>query len=159
MNISRINWCCAALFLVWLAMGQGRADEINRQSHFSVHLPDGFTILKETPLEDFDIYTITKGERVYVRMYLGNHPDFPKRVILPDSEVAEFEFGNVRASTEWRAGVLMGRELRLAISSKRGWPAVLHVWTTAETPGDVAIADRILSSIKEIVEKPRKAPR
>lgn len=159
MSISRSNWCCAALFLVWLGMGQGRADEISRQSHFSVHLPDGFTILKESPLEDFDIYTIARDGSVYVRMYLGNHPDFPKRVTLPDSEVAEFEFGNVRANTEWRAGVLMGRELRLAISSKRGWPAVLHVWTTAETSADVAVADRIVSSIKEIVEKPRKAPR
>ena len=159
MSISRINWCCAALFSVWLGMSQGRAEEISRQSHFSVLLPDGFKILKESPLEDFDIYTIAKEGRVYVRMYLGNHPDFPKRVTSPDSEVTEFEFGNVRANTEWSAGVLMGRELKLGISSKRGWPAVLHVWTTAETPGDVAVADRIVSSLKEIVNNPRKASR
>lgn len=159
MSISRISLCCVALFSFCLGMGQGRADEISRQSHFSVHLPDGFKILKESPLDDFDIYTIAKDGRVYVRMYLGNHPDFPKRVTSPDSEVAEFEFGNVRAKAEWRAGVLMGRELRLGLSSKVGWPSVLHAWTTAETPGEVVVADRILSSLKEIVEKPRKLPR
>ena len=154
MSISRIGWWCAALFSVWLGMEQGRADEVSRQSHFSVQLPEAFKILKESPVEDFDIYTIAKEGRVYVRMYLGNHPDFPKRATLPDSELTEFEFGNVHGIAEWRGGALLGRELRLEISAKGGWPAVLQVWTTAQTPEEVAVADRILSSLKEIVNEP-----
>ncbi|NCV87532.1 MAG: hypothetical protein EBW14_17095, partial [Oxalobacteraceae bacterium] len=34
-------------------------------------LPEGFAILKESPVEDFDLYTISKNGRSYLRMYLG----------------------------------------------------------------------------------------
>jgi hypothetical protein len=152
MKINFMQWQLASMVAIALGVCPARADEISRQSHFSIRLPEGFAILKESPVEDFDLYTISKNGRSYLRMYLGNHPDFPKRSTLPDSDVVEFEFGKVRVSSEWRTGVLAGREWRLEISENEGWPSVLHVWTVVDAPADVAVADRIVSTLREIVE-------
>jgi hypothetical protein len=152
MKIRFLQWRLASVLAIALGLCAVRAEELSRQSHFTVILPEGFSILKESPVEDFDLYTISKDGRAYVRMYLGNHPAYPKRSALPDSDVVEFEFGKVQVTSEWRSGVLAGREWRLGISENEGWPSVLHVWTVVDAPGEVAVADRIVSSLREIVE-------
>ena len=152
MKIKFLQLHLVSVLVIALGFGPLRADEFSRQSHFTVMLPEGFSILKESPVEDFDLYTISKDGRVYVRMYLGNHPAYPQRPSLPDSDLVEFKFGKVQITSEWRSGVLAGREWRLGISGNEGWPSVLHVWTVVDTPMEVVIADRIVSSIREIVE-------
>lgn len=152
MKIRFLEWRLVSVLAIALGICGVRADELSRQSHFFVRLPEGFSILKESPVEDFDLYAISKEGRIYVRMYLGNHPDYPKRAVLPDSDVVEFEFGKVRVTSEWRSGVLTGREWRLGISENEGWPSVLHVWTVVNAPAEVAVADRIVSSLREIIE-------
>jgi hypothetical protein len=125
-----------------------RATELNEQEHFSLQLPAGFHVLKAAPVEDFEIYTISKGSQPYLYVYVGNQPTFPKTKISGGNEVSELKGPNVSILSEWNGAELIARELLFEVSNVNGWPTRIHAWTAPSRPPQVQVADRILFSLK-----------
>lgn len=124
------------------------ATEVNDQEHFSVQLPDGFRVVKASPVEDFEMYTISKGAQPYLYVYVGNQPAFPKRMGSAGSDVSELEGPNVSIRSEWKGAQLLGRELLFKVANPKGWPTRIHAWTAQLQSSQVQVADRILFSMK-----------
>jgi len=135
----------ALLYLV--VRGVDAADITSKNETFSVTFPEGFSIVKASPVEDFEIYRISKGTRAFVVVYIGNQPTFPKQVASPTSQVRMLSANGVQILSEWQSTVLIHRELLVDFGAGSRWPASLHAWTSVTTPSDVVVADQILLSI------------
>lgn len=116
--------------------------------YFSIVLPEKFHMTMREPVEDFQVYTISKGGLPYLYVYVGNAPSFPARTGLSPSDVSELDVPPLKILSERRAGELAGRELLVRLSAPTGWPMALHAWT-ADLPGDaLSTADKMLFSLR-----------
>jgi len=120
---------------------------LSEQEHFSVQLPEGFQIVKASPGEDFEVYTISKGTQPYLYVYVGNQPTFPK-TNPGGNEISELEGLNISIRSEWKGGELIAREVLFKMPDIKGWPTRIHAWTARLAPPQLQVADRILFSLK-----------
>jgi hypothetical protein len=114
---------------------------------FSLVLPDGFTIDKRTPVEDFDIYTIEKAKKPYVIIYVGNHPDFPKREKTETEDVVLFTANDIKIYSIFASDGLISHEMLIRIKDGvlRG-QQYIHAWTVSPPKGSLSRADKIFFS-------------
>jgi hypothetical protein len=124
------------------------ADSVINEEHFSALTPDGFKVEKTAPVEDFEIFTISRGGKAYIYVYVGNQPAFPKFKPSGNSEVTTFEAPGVSVASQWQGAALVGREILSELNVNGEFPTALHAWTAPLPPAELAVADRILFSIK-----------
>jgi hypothetical protein len=129
------------------APAAGPADG-GKQEHFSVSLPKDFHVAKTSPVEDFDIYSISRGDTPYVMVYVGNHPTFPRQPPSGENEHAMLEAQHLRMFSEWSHDTLVRREILVGLPEGNGWPQYIHAWTAPGSAEAVRLADRILVSLK-----------
>ena len=125
----------------------GLIDVMHKEEYFKLALPEGFDIIKKSPVEDFDIYTVSKSGEVYLSIYVGNQPTFPSLKKSSIDIVTLSKLPKLEMRSVWREGQLTGRELLIKLDPKMGWPMFLHVWTFQLPPDKVSVADRIISSL------------
>jgi len=115
--------------------------------NFAVSTPEGFSIKKSSPVEDFNIYSIEKNGKTYVLIYLGNHPDFPRRARGDQEATTKLNVGDVQVISIWRDKKLLKKEMLIKLATQ-GWPNYIHAWTTdGLVSSDMVIAENILMSI------------
>ena len=105
---------------------------------FSVELPAGFQIVTGRPGPDFRIYTIRRGERSFVMVYVGPASQFP----IYTGEMVE---AGGRASV-----VLTEQGARHAVEhlfQRAEAPREIHVWTMTLDGADRALAEQIAQSV------------
>jgi hypothetical protein len=139
---------CFLLLTLASVTSEVLATTVNEQKHFSLQLPQGFQVAKTSPVEDFEMYTISKGTQPYLYIYVGNQPSFPKTENSHGDEVSELAGPNVSIRSEWKGVQLVGREILFSVSNANGWPTRIHAWTARLLSPQVQVADRILFSIK-----------
>ena len=125
------------------------------EDYFEVTLPEGFEISKQSPVEDFEMFRISRRNRLFVTIYVGNWPEFP--ILKPSSAViaTRFETADCAVISLWAADGLRGREILLKSNRTHGWPTRLHAITANLGPGDMRKADQILSSIVSKLDSSR----
>lgn len=115
------------------------------------HVPKSLQVQKTTPVEDFDLITISDGDKRIVTAYLGNHPDFP-RLKGEKGDLRESQLGDAIIITKWKDNELIRKEMKVALSAE--FPMFLHIYSAPSlTNEEVRMADKILSSI--VVKKKR----
>ena len=122
-------------------------DEVATFEQFKIVVPKGFKVTKKTPVHDFDLFIVSKGDKEYVTIYLGNHPNFPLIKKAADKDVKEFSANGVDMLSEWKGNAMIRKEIRIELKHNADWPQFVHAFSH-ELPGDqVVIADKILSSL------------
>jgi hypothetical protein len=123
------------------------AENVDAQEEFfSISFPEGFSIQKTSPVEDFDIYSIVRDGKPYVMIYQGNQPDFPAIKNIKKKESTVFSAETLKIYSIWDGNNLFSRELIIKIQDDN-WPQYLHAWIQPHS-GDILLADRILLSLK-----------
>jgi hypothetical protein len=121
--------------------------EAVREDYFEVTLPTGFEISKQSPVEDFELFRISRQKQLFVTIYIGNAPEFPILKASDGVSVTRFRTADCEMISLWSADGLRGREILVKSSRMHGWPTRLHAVTANLDPRDVRIGDQILSSI------------
>jgi hypothetical protein len=147
---------------------------LNKEYALRLPLPDGFRLEKTTPDgTDFRVYEVSKDSKIYLTLYVGNHPDFPVThvegsektdldicvedpVVSREASTRDSEDKpEVRIVSEWKDGRLVHRELLAPVNKlQKGWPAFIHAFTASSLQEDeIQVADRILFgiSLKQVV--------
>jgi hypothetical protein len=157
-GLRTIKWCTRvsaislAIVFNWCAFEchplAGEPVDEGKQAHFSIVLPGGFHVAKASPVEDFEIYTVSKDGTPYVKVYVGNQPDFPNRKAPSDGDRAVLETKQLRMVSQWSNNKLVDREVLVDIGRANGWPQYIHAWTVEGPDARIYLADRILVSLK-----------
>lgn len=105
---------------------------------FSVELPAGFQIVTGRPGPDFRIYTIRRGERSFVMVYVGPASQFP----IYSGEMVE---AGGRASVVVTEGG--ARHAVEHLFQRPEAPLEIHVWTMTLDGADRALAEQIAQSV------------
>jgi hypothetical protein len=130
---------------------QASSTEATREDYFEVTLPEGFEISKQSPVEDFQLFRISRRNQLFVTIYIGNWPMFPALKASNGVTATTFRSPNCEMNSLWGPDGLRGREILIKSSRTSDrpspWPTRLHAVTANLDPHDVRIADQILSSI------------
>jgi hypothetical protein len=119
-----------------------------KTDYFTVLLFDECSIIKTSPMEDFDVYVIEKNGKEYVKIYVGNHPNFPIIRNVKDNDITDFTVSNVKILSAWKGNVLISKELFVQIK-ENDWPQYIHAFTVQNlSKEDILLADKIISSLK-----------
>ncbi len=130
----------------WAGLGASASSMVQKQ-YFSLILPKGFQIADTAPMMDFDVYTVTKDGKPFVGIYVGNQPKFPRFTASAESTVTYLKAPGFEMVSLWEKDRLAGREILVELNASHGWPARIHAWTAQLPLDQMAIADKILSSI------------
>ena len=149
MRLSRFS-SAMLLLLGIVAAGFGEEKKENRVDckYFSICLPKDFKLDAKSPVEDFEIIRISKGEIVCLGIYVGNHPNYPSIKKEGKHEIAESKLGNVETISEWKGDKLLRKELKIRSPDDKGWPQYLHVFYGDDEGNTVMVAERIVVSLK-----------
>lgn len=140
------------LFFAYVGPAMGAGPE-TKQQYFDIFLPEGFKIQKVSPVEDFEMYTVTDGTVPYVEIYVGNAPDFPQIANFPDDSIVVLKTREMSLLSKWDGGEVVALETLIVRLIAPGWPRFVHAWTTAEA-GDKRLAQKILLSLNVERELP-----
>jgi hypothetical protein len=139
---------------VLIALGAGAVcaqaqaeSKMHREEHFSLLLPPGFEVKKSAPVQDFELYFVSKAGTAYVTVYVGNQPDFARLKRDGQNHVTTLRAPDFEMISLWKDTQLLGREIMVTLTHADTWPTRLHVWTAALPPEELQVADRILSSL------------
>jgi hypothetical protein len=125
-------------------------------THFSIRVPKGFKLTTEQRI-DFEIITISRGDKVYVGIYVGNHPDYPLYIKRGgNKEIEESKLGDVESISEWKGDKLLRKELRIRLPNGQ-FPQFLHVSYGDVDKDTIMVSERIVSSLKLKKAKDQKA--
>lgn len=116
--------------------------------YFSIDVPKGFKLVKKSPVEDFYVITISKDDRVYVGVYVGNNPSYPSIEKTEDTQIEESKLGDVEIISQWKGDKLLHKEMKIKLANKENWPQFLHVFFGDVTKDEVMVAEKIVSSLK-----------
>jgi len=140
-------FCVFALLSIILLKNLGASPTLNKQDYFNIVIPKGFRVQKESPVEDFELYTISKGNQSYVIIYIGNQPDFPKKIFSDSRQIVDVNTINRTIISEWKNNKLIGKQVKINLATPGGWPSSIHAWTTQIAPAKMMVAARILDSL------------
>jgi hypothetical protein len=131
-----------------IAFGQEKKENGVDCKYFTISVPKDFKLDTKTPVEDFDIITISKGEQVYVGIYAGNNPNYPLYIKREGKkEIEESKLGDVETISEWRGDKLLRKEMKIRLPNKQ-FPQFLHIFYGDVDKDTVMISERIVSSLK-----------
>jgi len=119
----------------------------HEERYFNLTIPDEFEITKTTPVEDFEIYTISKAGKSYVGIYVGNQPKLPKEEDWSRNSVTILKSSDIEMFSVWKTNQLIHREVLFKLKSSKDWPTCVQAWTFDLPQSEIWDADRILSSI------------
>jgi len=123
------------------------AFEERKEEYFRIEVPGNFVITKTTPVEDFDIFSIGLPEKSYVKLYVGNHPEFPSIKGKPAQTVRQLETQSVKIVSIWNGKTLIGKEMLINLPND-SFPGYIHAWTSDLSPAEFLVADQIIMSLK-----------
>jgi hypothetical protein len=126
---------------------QASSGEVTREDYFEVTLPEGFEISKRSPVEDFELFRISRHNQLFVTIYIGNNPQFPHLKASEGISPRTFRTADCEMNSLWGSDGLRGREILIKSIRTHGWPTRLNAVTANVDPRDMRFADQILSSI------------
>jgi len=115
---------------------------------FLLSLPNDVFVSEESPLEDFELHTLTRNKEILLKLYAGNQPDFPSEEINGLVERSTTIHGlSARDVTSVLDGGLRDREVLVDLSGVNEWPQYLHFSYSSLNPEVTRIADQIIESV------------
>lgn len=117
---------------------------------FSYSYPSDLSVSTKSPVEDFEIHTLTQDDgNVVLQMYVGNSPDFPTEEADESVDESTTTSGlAARSMARARDDGLREREVLLDLSSSNDWPQYIHCWYDSLSPELAATADAIIESVE-----------
>lgn len=117
---------------------------------FSYSYPRDLSVSTKSPVEDFEIHTLTQGDgNVVLQMYVGNSPDFPTEEAGESVGESTTPSGlAARSVARARNDGLREREVLVDLSSGNDWPKYVHCWYDSLSPELAAAADAVIESVQ-----------
>jgi hypothetical protein len=134
-----------------LVMGVDNADgrSILDLGRVVLRIPKVCVVKKASPVEDFDLVTVRKKDRLLLTIYIGNHPDYP--LIQTNSrglEVMHSSLRDVDIVSAWDGDRLQQKEMKIRLGDN-GWPMFVHIFTSPDlTRAETAMAEKIMGTIR-----------
>lgn len=148
---TRTSWSARMIAATMLAAvtiaASSQTSDVRKEPFFEIKIPAGCEMTKTSPVEDFQLYTVTREAKTLLSIYLGNQPKYPK--MLPGSGITAdtLRTRDTEVISQWKDGTLARRELVATLDATNGWPQYLHAWTAELPPELLPSADRILFSL------------
>ncbi|MHC4153794.1 MAG: tetratricopeptide repeat protein [Planctomycetota bacterium] len=118
-----------------------------RDEGFSLKHPTYITINKETPVEDFNIYTFVHKRKTFLSAYVGNQPSFTAGGHV-ETGVSANGLAVQRISTKEKDGTIRTQVL-ISFSENQDWPMFMHFWYQNLPANLEGIAEEIIASVRE----------
>jgi hypothetical protein len=125
----------------------------------TVEVPEGFTITRHKPTEDFELLVFKSGTNTILKLYLGNQPDFPKEKTAGPVQKETINGFHVESVKQKKPDGTISREVLFHLRDNGIWPQRMHCWYANLSARQSAEAEQIVSSV-HLADKPipEKAP-
>jgi hypothetical protein len=132
----RATVVCTVMVVAQLALALDEPPRTKwyRGDGIALRLPEDAIVTKKTPVQDFNIYTVTYQKKTLLRVYEGNAPSFPTDAFTKreaDKGERQEKLGVVVRSVQKVTKGGYSREVLVDISAKSkapGWPVFFHLW-------------------------------
>ena len=141
---------CLGLIVIAASCSTGSETSMNYQgTGFSVVLPPNLSVIRSSPVEDFEIYQFTEQGEKLLEVYVGNFPAFresvPTNVPIRTTMINSLE----ALTASWQDQ--QGRrtyECLIRLEKDGIWPSCLHVTYSGLSEERASLANGIISSLK-----------
>ena len=114
----------------------------------TVLVPEGVTMVRQKPAEDFDLMVFKKGTNAILRVYLGNQAEFPREKRAGPIKKESINGLQTESVTEKQPDGTVSREVLFRLRENGVWPKRMHGWYARLSAKESAEADEILSSVQ-----------
>lgn len=151
----------SGLFIFTLFLATSLADG-NQSSTFyeltkglTIQVPADVKVSRKSGLEDFVIFTFTKGTNILLNAYLGNQPNFPfeKGKSIKKETINEISVECLEPQVK---GGFHSREILFHLDSPE-WPQRLHCWYSGLTGDEALQVNNMLSTVH--IDRSHSKPR
>ena len=118
------------------------------EGEVAILLPKNLSIVEESPIEDFVIYTVKNSAgKIILRMYAGNHPDAinaPNIATNSKTQLGGFKSEFVRWTD--KSGLRFG-VVTINLLEVEGWPQWLQISYDSQSESEMKTSESIISSV------------